>query len=76
MPTSHKPFQRKIDDRLAYIPEIDTRHNFNSRNLGLPRRLLAMETEALVIAGGLFVLSIASGMLGLGVAFAAVPFLG
>lgn len=35
-----------------------------------------METEALVIAGGLFVLSIASGMLGLGVAFAAVPFLG
>jgi len=30
----------------------------------------------LVIAGGLFVLSVASGMVGLGVAFAAVPFLG
>ena len=29
-----------------------------------------------VIAGGLFALSVASGMLGLGVAFAAVPFRG
>lgn len=35
-----------------------------------------MDTVVLVIAGGLFALSVASGMLGLGVAFAAVPFLG
>lgn len=35
-----------------------------------------MGAVALVIAGGLFALSVASGMLGLGVAFAAVPFLG
>lgn len=33
-------------------------------------------TLVIVIAGGLFALSVASGMLGLGVAFAAVPFLG
>lgn len=32
--------------------------------------------EAAVMATGLAVLSVASGMLGLGVAFAAVPFLG
>lgn len=35
-----------------------------------------MDTVVIVIALGLFVLSVASGMLGLGVAFAAVPFLG
>lgn len=35
-----------------------------------------MENATLVMAIGLFVLSVASGMLGLGVAFAAVPFLG
>lgn len=35
-----------------------------------------MGAEVLVIAIGLLVLSVASGMLGLGVAFAAVPFLG
>ena len=35
-----------------------------------------MTTVAIVIAIGLFALSVASGMLGLGVAFAAVPFLG
>lgn len=34
-----------------------------------------MDTEAVVMVVGLFVLAIASGMLGLGVAFAAVPFL-
>lgn len=34
-----------------------------------------MMTVTWIIAGGLFVLSIVSGMLGLGVAFAAVPFL-
>jgi len=32
--------------------------------------------QTLVLAAGLFVLAMASGMLGLGVAFAAVPFLG
>src|SRR5512134_3062573 len=32
--------------------------------------------EAMIMAAGLFVLSVVSGMLGLGVAFAAVPFLG
>ena len=35
-----------------------------------------MAAVVVVIAGGLFALSVASGMLGLGVAFAAVPFLG
>ena len=35
-----------------------------------------MDAVVVVIAGGLFALSVASGMLGLGVAFAAVPFLG
>lgn len=35
-----------------------------------------MDGTVVVIATGLFVLSVASGMLGLGVAFAAVPFLG
>jgi uncharacterized membrane protein YfcA len=35
-----------------------------------------MDRETIVIASGLFVLSLVSGMLGLGVAFAAVPFLG
>ena len=35
-----------------------------------------MENATLIMALGLAVLSIASGMLGLGVAFAAVPFLG
>ncbi|MCG2799439.1 MAG: sulfite exporter TauE/SafE family protein [Cellulomonas sp.] len=35
-----------------------------------------MDAMVLVMALGLFVLSVASGMLGLGVAFAAVPFLG
>ena len=35
-----------------------------------------MENATLVMAIGLFVLSVASGMLGLGVAFSAVPFLG
>jgi len=35
-----------------------------------------MENATLIMAIGLFVLSVASGMLGLGVAFAAVPFLG
>jgi len=35
-----------------------------------------MTALVIVIAGGLFALSVASGMLGLGVAFAAVPFLG
>lgn len=35
-----------------------------------------MDHLTIVIAAGLFVLSVASGMLGLGVAFAAVPFLG
>ena len=32
--------------------------------------------RSVFIAAGLFVLSVVSGMLGLGVAFAAVPFLG
>ena len=35
-----------------------------------------MDETVIIIAAGLFVLSVASGMLGLGVAFAAVPFLG
>ncbi len=35
-----------------------------------------MENATLVMAFGLLILSVASGMLGLGVAFAAVPFLG
>ena len=35
-----------------------------------------MDPVVFVIAGGLFALSVASGMLGLGVAFAAFPFLG
>ena len=34
-----------------------------------------MESATLTMAAGLFLLSLVSGMLGLGVAFAAVPFL-
>jgi uncharacterized membrane protein YfcA len=35
-----------------------------------------MESLTLILTGGLFLLSLLSGMLGLGVAFAAIPFLG
>jgi uncharacterized membrane protein YfcA len=47
-----------------------------TRHSAVPQGFVAMTHDVLVMTVGLFILAFISGMLGLGVAFAAIPFLG